>query len=123
MEFENVLLDKNDNVAIITINRPKQLNALNKDTISDLNKALLNLEDDKNIKSIIITGSGEKAFVAGADIKEFAHFGVLQGKELARSGQEKLFDFIENFSKPIIAINGCLGGNRTCHGLSFSNCI
>jgi enoyl-CoA hydratase len=121
MEFNNILLDKNDNVAIVTINRPQQLNALNKETISDLNQSLSTLKDDRNIKCVIITGSGEKAFVAGADIKEFAHFDIEQGKELARSGQENLFDFIENFPKPVIAaINGfALGGGlelaMACH--------
>ena len=121
MEFNNILMNKNDNVAIVTINRPKQLNALNKETISDLNQSLSALKDDRNIKCVIITGSGEKAFVAGADIKEFAHFGIEQGKELARSGQENLFDFIENFPKPVIAaINGfALGGGlelaMACH--------
>jgi len=121
MEFNNILLDKNDNVAIVTINRPQQLNALNKETISDLNQSLSALKDDRNIKCVIITGSGEKAFVAGADIKEFAHFDVEQGKKLARSGQENLFDFIENFPKPVIAaINGfALGGGlelaMACH--------
>ena len=121
MEFNNILMNKNDNVAIVTINRPKQLNALNKETISDLNQSLSALKDDRNIKCVIITGSGEKAFVAGADIKEFAHFGIEQGKELARSGQENLFDYIENFPKPVIAaINGfALGGGlelaMACH--------
>ena len=121
MEFNNILMDKNDNIAIVTINRPKQLNALNKETISDLNQSLSALKDDRNIKCVIITGSGEKAFVAGADIKEFAHFGIEQGKELARSGQENLFDYIENFPKPVIAaINGfALGGGlelaMACH--------
>ena len=121
MEFNNILMDKNDNIAIVTINRPKQLNALNKETISDLNQSLSALKDDRNIKCVIITGSGEKAFVAGADIKEFAHFDVEQGKKLARSGQENLFDFIENFPKPVIAaINGfALGGGlelaMACH--------
>jgi len=121
MEFNNILFDKNDNVAIVTINRPQQLNALNKETISDLNQSLSTLKDDRNIKCVIITGSGEKAFVAGADIKEFAHFDIEQGKELARSGQENLFDFIENFPKPVIAaINGfALGGGlelaMACH--------
>ncbi len=121
MEFNNILMDKNDNIAIVTINRPKQLNALNKETISNLNQSLSALKDDRNIKCVIITGSGEKAFVAGADIKEFAHFGIEQGKELARSGQENLFDYIENFPKPVIAaINGfALGGGlelaMACH--------
>ncbi len=121
MEFQNILIDVNDKIATITINRPKQLNALNKATISDLNQGLLSLKENSNVKCLIITGSGEKAFVAGADIKEFAHFGVEEGKKLAESGQESLFDLIEKFPKPVIAaINGfALGGGlelaMACH--------
>lgn len=121
MEFQNILIDINDKIATITINRPKQLNALNKVTISELNQCLLKLKDKSSVRSIIITGSGEKAFVAGADIKEFAHFGIEEGKNLAQSGQEKLFDLIEAFPKPVIAaINGfALGGGlelaMSCH--------
>ena len=121
MNFENILIDKRENLAQITINRPKKLNALNKATIEELNVAFDVLENDKNIKVIILTGSGEKAFVAGADISEFAHFSVEEGGNLARKGQEILFDFVENLSTPVIAaVNGfALGGGlelaMSCH--------
>ncbi|MBM78446.1 MAG: enoyl-CoA hydratase [Crocinitomicaceae bacterium] len=121
MEFQNILIDVKDGLATIIINRPKQLNALNKATIKDLNKGLLTLKEDNNVRCIILTGSGEKAFVAGADIKEFAHFGIEEGKKLAQIGQEKLFNLIETFPKPVIAaINGfALGGGlelaMSCH--------
>ena len=121
MEYENILVTFEGPLALITINRPNKLNALNKDTIKELHKALSGLEKDKKVNVIIITGSGEKAFVAGADIAEFANFSVKQGTKLAAKGQELLFDFIENLSKPVIAaINGfALGGGlelaMACH--------
>jgi len=121
MNFKNLLTHTEKQIGMITINRPKQLNALNKETIEELNNVLSSFRDNKEIRGVIITGSGEKAFVAGADIKEFAHFDVEKGKDLAQSGQEKLFDFIENYNKPIIAaINGfALGGGlelaMSCH--------
>jgi enoyl-CoA hydratase len=110
--FENILLEVNEKVATITINRPKQLNALNKNTISELGEAFTSLDNDSSIKAIVITGSGEKSFVAGADIKEFADFNVEQGSELSKKGHEKLFTLVENLSTPVIAaINGfALGG-------------
>ena len=112
MNFENILVQQNEGIATITINRPSKLNALNKDTIEELHKAFSLLEVDKAVKVIIVTGSGEKAFVAGADISEFANFSVEEGTELARKGQEILFDFIQNLSTPVIAaVNGfALGG-------------
>lgn len=121
MSFENILLKTADRIATITINRPKQLNALNKQTIQELHEALSTLKADDNVRVVIITGSGEKAFVAGADIKEFSNFSVDQGHELAAQGQKTLFDFIENFNKPVIAaVNGfALGGGlelaMACH--------
>jgi enoyl-CoA hydratase len=110
--YTNLLVETNGQIAEITINRPDQLNALNKETIAELRAALEVANDDAAIGVIILTGSGEKAFVAGADIKEFAHFSIAQGGELAQKGQEMLFDFIENMSKPVIAaVNGfALGG-------------
>jgi len=112
MNFENLLIEQNKNSATITINRPTKLNALNKKTIEELHEAFKLLETDKTVKVIIITGSGEKAFVAGADISEFADFSVEEGTELARKGQEILFDFVQNLSTPVIAaVNGfALGG-------------
>jgi enoyl-CoA hydratase len=110
--YTNLLVEKNGQIAEITINRPKQLNALNKDTISELHEALKAADEDAGVGVIILTGSGEKAFVAGADIKEFADFSIAQGGELAQNGQKILFDFIENLSTPVIAaVNGfALGG-------------
>ena len=121
MNFENIIVKKNAALAQITINRPKKLNALNKATIEELHEAFDALESDENIKTIVLTGSGEKAFVAGADISEFAHFSVEDGSRLARAGQEMLFNFIENLATPVIAaINGfALGGGlelaMACH--------
>ena len=121
MDFENIIVEKGDGLGQITINRPKKLNALNKATIEELHEAFDALESDENIKTIVLTGSGEKAFVAGADISEFAHFSVEDGSRLARAGQEMLFNFIENLATPVIAaINGfALGGGlelaMACH--------
>ncbi|CAM1350852.1 MULTISPECIES: enoyl-CoA hydratase/isomerase family protein [Tenacibaculum] len=121
MNFENILIEQSNGLATITINRPKKLNALNKKTIEELHDAFETLEDDSSTKVIIITGSGEKAFVAGADISEFAHFSVEEGGSLAKKGQEMLFDFVENLSTPVIAaVNGfALGGGlelaMSCH--------
>src|SRR5690606_34613671 len=86
--------------------------SLNKETISELRSALESINNDDSVGVVVLTGSGEKAFVAGADIKEFADFDTTQGMELARIGQERLFDFIENMHKPVIAaVNGfALGG-------------
>ena len=121
MTFQNIFTAIENKVAVITINRPKQLNALNKNTIVELNQALSIFKENSEVRCIILTGSGDKAFVAGADIKEFADFDIEKGKDLALSGQEKLFNYIENFPKPIIgAINGfALGGGlelaMACH--------
>ncbi|RIA08298.1 enoyl-CoA hydratase [Flavobacteriaceae bacterium MAR_2010_72] len=121
MNFENIQSQTDNGLTTITINRPTKLNALNKATISELHDALEAADQDKNVKVIIITGSGEKAFVAGADISEFAHFDVKNGQKLAAKGQELLFDFIENLSTPVIAaVNGfALGGGlelaMACH--------
>jgi enoyl-CoA hydratase len=112
MAYENITTAQEDRVHIITINRPKQLNALNKATIQELHDALDTANKDDSTRAIILTGSGEKAFVAGADIKEFANFNVEQGQELAANGQEVLFNFLQNLSTPVIAaVNGfALGG-------------
>lgn len=112
MTFENLLLEKENGITVITINRPTKLNALNKATIEELHNAFNAENNDPSTKVIIITGSGEKAFVAGADISEFAHFSVEDGGKLAAKGQELLFDFVENLSTPVIAaVNGfALGG-------------
>lgn len=112
MDYQNILIKKNESVQIITINRPKQLNALNKQTINELNTAILKAEKDASVRVIVITGAGEKAFIAGADIKEFASFSKEEGKKLSKEGHQKLFNLIEKLSKPVIAaVNGfALGG-------------
>ena len=121
MNYKNILIKNKERVCYITINRPKQLNALNSTTISELNYAINQAEKDKLIRCIILTGSGIKAFVAGADIKEFSGFNKNEGEDLARIGQELLFDLLENASTPsIAAINGfALGGGlelaMSCH--------
>ncbi|MFD0993955.1 enoyl-CoA hydratase/isomerase family protein [Tenacibaculum geojense] len=121
MTFENILIEKNNQLATITINRPKKLNALNKATIEELHEGFKTLDADADVKVILITGSGEKAFVAGADISEFSNFSVEEGGKLAAKGQEILFDFVENLNTPVIAlVNGfALGGGlelaMACH--------
>ena len=112
MTFNNILTEDHGGISRITIDRPDKLNALNIDTISELHHALNQADLAKAIKVIIITGSGEKAFVAGADISEFADYSVSQGERLAAQGQAQLFDFIAHLSTPVIAaVNGfALGG-------------
>ena len=110
--MENVQLTVNEGIATLVINRPKQLNALNKQTLAEISEAFESMRNDDGVKVVIMTGSGEKAFVAGADIKEFANFSGVQGSELAKTGHMTVFNSIEEFSKPVIAaINGfALGG-------------
>lgn len=121
MSYNNILIDQEGKIARITVNRPSKLNALNKETLSELHNAFSEADQDEDVRVIILTGSGEKAFVAGADISEFADFDVKQGSELARNGQVSVFDYIENLSTPVIAaINGfALGGGlelaMACH--------
>ena len=121
MEFNTLLFTVENGIATITINRPDKLNALNKDVIDDLSKAIDEVYNNNEIKSAIITGAGAKAFVAGADISEFTTLGVSEGTELARKGQTLVFDKIENSPKPVIAaVNGfALGGGcelaMSCH--------
>ncbi|MBX2828115.1 MAG: enoyl-CoA hydratase/isomerase family protein [Flavobacteriaceae bacterium] len=112
MDYENILCDFNEGLTTITINRPTKLNALNKATIKELHEAFKEADKDNDTKVIIITGSGEKAFVAGADISEFADYSVSQGERLAAQGQALLFDFVAHLGTPVIAaINGfALGG-------------
>jgi enoyl-CoA hydratase len=121
MKYQSISIEERYGIATITINRPSKLNALNIETIEELHQALKEANKDKSIKVIIITGSGEKAFVAGADISEFADFDVEEGRQLAAKGQQLVFDFIENLPTPVIAaINGfALGGGlelaMACH--------
>lgn len=121
MSYENILVETKENIQFITINRPTQLNALNKSTIEELSVAFQEAEDNKKVRVIILTGSGEKSFVAGADIKEFANFSVEEGKLLSAEGHTKLFNLVENLATPVIAaVNGfALGGGlelaMSCH--------
>ncbi|MDP2060237.1 MAG: enoyl-CoA hydratase-related protein [Flavobacteriaceae bacterium] len=110
--YQNILYTIDAPIATITINRPEKLNALNKATLAELRIALEKVEKNAAIRVLILTGSGNKAFVAGADIAEFSSFDKNQGSELAQKGQESVMNFLQNFSKPIIAaINGyALGG-------------
>ena len=112
MSYSNIIVEENEAILTVTVNRPSKLNALNKATIEELHHAFKEADDDPDCRVIILTGSGEKAFVAGADISEFSDLDVQRGSELARQGQEMLFDFIENLSTPVIAaVNGfALGG-------------
>jgi len=118
---EFILCEIRNSVLVITINRPDKLNALNKQTSEELHETLAEAENQNDIRAVIITGSGQKAFVAGADIAEFANYSVSEGKQLSSLGHFKIFNFIENFSKPIIAaVNGfALGGGlelaMACH--------
>ncbi len=111
MNFENILLEKKNAIAYVTINRPKVLNALNMATMEELRAAFHDIKNDKSVRVVIFTGSGEKAFIAGADINELAKNDAVTGKEYTHRGQNVL-NLIENLGKPVIAcINGfALGG-------------
>ncbi len=124
--YENILTKIKDEICIITINRPDKLNALNKNTIAEIGKAVKAAEADTAIKGIILTGSGSKAFVAGADISEFADYTLEEAQQLSSHGHD-VFNSIENCSKPVIAaVNGfALGGGcevaMSCHFRVASN--
>jgi enoyl-CoA hydratase len=111
MSYENLLYEKKDGIAYITINRPKVLNALNRKTVEELHAVLLDARDDAAVRVLILTGSGEKSFVAGADINELAQQTPVNGKEFSLFGQS-VFHLLETIGKPsICAINGfALGG-------------
>ena len=121
MSYDNIVIETDQKTAVITINRPQSLNALNAKTISELSQVLDEVSADSKYRAVIITGSGEKSFVAGADIKEFSDFGTAAAEDLARNGQNILFNKIENLNKPVIAaVNGfALGGGlelaMACH--------
>ena len=118
--YTSLLLLKENNIATIVINRPDKLNALNRTVLEELNKVLDEIESDTNVKSVIITGAGPKAFVAGADISEFKGLNKEQAMALAQQGQDTFWR-IENSTKPIVAaVNGfALGGGcelaMSCH--------
>lgn len=111
MDYQTLLLEISDSIATVTINRPQSLNALNSDVLQELECVFCELEGDSSVKVVILTGAGEKAFVAGADIKEMAELTACQGHAFARQGQQVLLA-IEKMSKPVIAaVNGfALGG-------------
>lgn len=111
MPYENLLFEKKNSIAYVTINRPKVLNALNSATMRELRAVFTELKDDRSIRAVILTGAGEKAFVAGADIGELNKNNAVEAKEYTHRGQAVL-DLIENLGKPVIAcINGfALGG-------------
>lgn len=111
MELKNIILEKEENLAIVTINRPKALNALNSETLKDLDVVLEDLENDSNIYCVILTGAGEKAFVAGADISEMKDLSEDEGKEFGLLGN-RVFRRLEKLNKPVIAaVSGfALGG-------------
>jgi enoyl-CoA hydratase len=111
MTFDNLLLERDGAVAVLAINRPKVLNALNAQTLDELRRAILELKHDATVRAVVITGSGEKSFIAGADINELAGQSPTDGREHAIRGQHVL-DLIEHMGKPVIAaINGyALGG-------------
>ena len=118
--MENVRTENRDGVCVITIDRPKVLNALNAQTVAEIGEAFEQARTDESVKAVIVTGGGEKAFVAGADIRELATMTPITGKETAERGQ-RIFRAIETFPKPVIAaINGfALGGGcelaLACH--------
>ena len=118
--MENVRIETKDGLLIVTIDRPKVLNALNAQTVEEIGEAFQKARDDESVKAVIVTGGGEKAFVAGADINELAKKTPITGKTTSERGQEVL-SFIERFPKPVIAaINGfALGGGcelaLACH--------
>ena len=111
MTFENLLIERDEAVAVVTFNRPKVLNALNTQTMNDLSAAMAGFKADAAVRAIVLTGAGEKAFIAGADINELAVQTPIEGKEHARRGQT-LFNSIEQLGIPVIAaVNGfALGG-------------
>ncbi len=121
MSYTNLLTKTKNKITTITINRPNKLNALNKETLQEIHNAIKQAEKDTNTNVVILTGAGTKAFVAGADISEFAHYNEEEGKQLAAIGQELVFNSIEKLRKPVIAaINGfALGGGlelaMACH--------
>jgi enoyl-CoA hydratase len=119
--YQTLLTSLENNILVITINRPDKLNALNKTVINELDAAIDEAYNNNEIRSAIITGAGQKSFVAGADISEFLQLDSTEGEELARRGQQMVFDKIENSLKPIVAaVNGfALGGGcelaLACH--------
>ncbi|MBU0517396.1 enoyl-CoA hydratase/isomerase family protein [bacterium] len=120
MDYENILLNIEDGIAIVTINRPKALNALNAATMNELKAAFTRIQEDPNVKCAIITGSGEKAFIAGADINQFPGMNAVMGAEFALHGQDVLNQIQFGSKLVVAAVNGfALGGGcetaMACH--------
>jgi enoyl-CoA hydratase len=121
MAYQQILTTVKDHTFYITINRPQKLNALNKEVLTELADAIAFANTSEDIQAVLITGAGEKAFVAGADISEFQHYNLEEGKQLAKNGHDHVFNAIENSTKPVVAaINGfALGGGlelaMACH--------
>jgi enoyl-CoA hydratase len=111
MAFENLLYEKRNGIGYVTVNRPEKLNALNRKTMEELHACFQDILSDGEVRAVILTGAGERAFVGGADINELAVQTPVEGKEMSRRGQ-KILDLIEHLGKPVIAaINGyALGG-------------
>ncbi len=119
--YEHLLVEtESDGIAVVTVNRPDKMNALNSDLLDELDQVFAGLESDTEVKAVIVTGAGDKAFVAGADIKELGQLDQKSGRDTSRKGQQ-IFDRIESFQKPVVAVvNGyALGGGAelamACH--------
>jgi enoyl-CoA hydratase len=127
MKYQQIIVSVKENIQYITINRPEKLNALNKDVLAELADAIATAVQSEEVRGVLLTGSGEKAFVAGADISEFQNYTLAEGKQLAKNGHLQVFDAIENCPKPVVAaINGfALGGGlelaMACHIRIASN--
>jgi enoyl-CoA hydratase len=121
MNYKNIISVLNENILYVTINREHKLNALNQETLAELADVIIYAGEEQEVRGVLLTGAGEKAFVAGADILEFSQFTADQGEALSRTGHHTVFDAIELCSKPVIAaINGfALGGGlelaMACH--------
>ena len=121
MMYQQIITEVKENIFYITINREQKLNALNKEVLTELAEAIKFATQSDEVRGVLLTGAGEKAFVAGADISEFQNYNLEEGKELAKVGQTNVFDAIENCPKPVVAaINGfALGGGlelaMACH--------
>src|SRR5258706_6597105 len=125
LKLENVLYEKRNGTGYVTVNRPKVLNALNTPTWTDVRTAFEDARDDPAVHGVILTGAGNKAFIAGADISELAHATALDAEQASRFGQEVL-DLIENLGKPVIAaVNGLAlgGGCETAAGWRIRNSL
>lgn len=129
MKLRTLKINIQNQLAWVTINRPKKLNALNRETLAELHRVLVALEEDSKVRLVVLTGAGDKAFVAGADIREFADRSVEEGVALAQFGNQRVFDYIEHYNKPVIAaVNGyALGGGlelaMACHLRVFADTV